>query len=54
MADILLNRCGASPEDWQALIDARYVATELELAQRHLLTAEGLREYRRQSKGKYF
>jgi hypothetical protein len=54
MTDILLGRCGATAEDWQALIDNRLVTTELELAERHLLTAEGLREYRRQSKGRYF
>lgn len=54
MTAILLDRCGATPADWQALIDAQLVTTTGEPTARHLLTAAGLRTYRQQAKGRYF
>lgn len=54
LARPLLNSCGATLEDLQALLDAKLVTTVVELGERYVLTAEGSREYRRQAKGRYF
>lgn len=44
-------RCGATEAEWQALRDAGMVNLR---AGRFRLSTDGKREYRRQSKGRYF
>jgi hypothetical protein len=47
----LPTRCGASPADWEALAAGGLVE---ERQGRFVLTPEGRRQYRQQSKGKHF
>ena len=50
---IYLNRCGATKEEWQALVTAGYVVlTDIE--GRYYLTALGRKVYNRRPKTVYF
>lgn len=51
LLSIFLNRCGASQEDWQQLIDLEFAVTS---GDRIILSRKGLRTYNQRSKSIYF